>query len=252
MIRFLGVHKTFLPGTPDARLLLQDFQLHIEKGEFVMLLGANGAGKSTLFHLLAGTESVDRGQIWIEGVDVTAQSEPQRAKWISRVFQDPRQGSAGALTIEENLALALRRGLSRRLRGFRDEAYNVASALEALGMGLESRLCDPMSLLSGGQRQAVTLRMATLLRPKILLLDEHTAALDPRAEASVLALTARIVAEQGLTALMITHNLSHALRYGNRLVMLRGGKIALDITGKEKEALQLEELYAKFGAEERT
>ena len=252
MIRLMGVDKTFLPGTPDARPLLRDFNLSIESGEFVILLGANGAGKSTLFHLLAGTESVDRGQIWLDGLEVTARTEPQRAQWISRVFQDPRQGSAAALTLEENLALALRRGLPRRLKGFRHELSRAVATVKELDMGLESRLQDPMQLFSGGQRQAVTLLMATALRPKILLLDEHTAALDPHAEATILALTERTIAAQGLTALMITHNLSHALRYGTRLIMLRGGKIALDITGEEKKALRLEELYAKFGAEERT
>ncbi len=255
MIRLVGVHKTFLPGTPDARALLQDFNLQIDPGEFVVLLGANGAGKSTLFHLLAGTETVDKGQIWIDGMNVTSQTEPQRAQWISRVFQDPRHGSAAALTLEENLALAQRRGLPRRLRGFRQVggggASSFAPALEKLGMGLESRLHDPMSLLSGGQRQAVTLLMASMLRPKILLLDEHTAALDPHAETAILALTARTIADQGLTALMITHNLAHALRYGTRLLLLQGGKIALDVRGKEKEALKLEELYARYGAEER-
>lgn len=251
MIRLTGIRKTFLPGTPDARQIFHDFSLEIQAGEWVTVVGSNGAGKSTLFNLLAGVETPDQGSLWIGPQEITALSEHKRACWINRVFQDPKQGTASSLTVEENLALALRKGENRRLRTCHVLNRDLVATLE---MGLEHRLHEPIHLLSGGQRQAITLLMATLptSRPhQVLLLDEHTAALDPKTEARVLTLTQSRIESQGLTALMITHNLTQALQYGNRILLLRDGKIALDCHGEEKKRLRTSDLLEKLGAEER-
>lgn len=248
MIHIRELSKYFHKGSVNEVLALDKVTLSVEKGDFITLIGSNGAGKSTLLNCLAGTYSLDKGCVTLDDRDISDWPEHRRAAVISRVFQDPLLGTCGSLSIEQNLALALRRGAKRGLRpGVRkaDRAL-FGEQLTRLGLGLENRLKDPVGLLSGGQRQALTMLMATLVRPKVLLLDEHTAALDPKTARHILDLTADLVGRQQLTALMVTHNMNHALKLGNRLVMLHRGRIILDIRENEKSALKKDDLIARF------
>ena len=239
------VSKTFNPGTVNAKLALDKLSLHIHKGDFVSIIGANGAGKSTLFNAICGSFFPDHGSVIMDGRDITWMPEHQRAKQIGRLFQDPMRGTAPDMSIEENLALAAGNGgwLSR-VSGADKKAFRDKLAL--LDMGLEDRMKQPVGLLSGGQRQALTLLMATYHIPKLLLLDEHTAALDPRTAEKVLQLSEKIVTENKLMTLMVTHNMRDAIRYGNRLIMMNDGKIILDIAGEEKQRLTVENLMTAF------
>ena len=248
MLELKHASKTFNPGTVNEKRALIDVSLTLEDGDFVTVIGGNGAGKSTLLNALAGTWPLDTGSVVIDGVDVTRLSEHKRAKYLGRVFQDPMTGTAADMGIEENLALASRRGQRRTLAwGIRSaERRHYKELLTELDLGLEDRLTSKVGLLSGGQRQALTLLMATLKRPKLLLLDEHTAALDPKTAEKVLNLSDRIIAEDHLTALMVTHNMRDAIAHGNRLIMMHEGHIALDIRGEEKKKLTVEELLQKF------
>ncbi|MBQ8109341.1 MAG: ATP-binding cassette domain-containing protein [Clostridia bacterium] len=245
MLRLENVSKTFYPGTSDARVALNDVTLNVARGDFVSIIGANGAGKSTLFNAICGSFFVDSGRVLLDDVDVTMVPEFRRARSIGRLFQDPMRGSAPGMSIEENLVLAAGRGgwlstaAKKERQAFRDR-------LALLNMGLEDRMKQPVGLLSGGQRQALTLMMATLSMPKILLLDEHTAALDPGTAEKVLDLTTRIVAENGLTCLMITHNMQSALDLGNRTIMMDAGRIVFDTTGPERSVLTVQDLLEKF------
>ena len=250
MLRLESVSKTFYPGTIHEKRALQDLNLHLAPGEFVTVIGGNGAGKSTLLNAVAGVWPVDGGKILIDGVDVTALPEHKRAAFIGRVFQDPMMGTAPNMQIEENLALAKRRGKKRGLRWgvTKAEREEYHERLKILGLGLENRMEDKVGLLSGGQRQALTLLMATLQKPKRLLLDEHTAALDPTTAAKVLELSDQIIAENQLTALMITHNMRDALKHGNRIIMMHEGRIILDISGEEKKKLTKKDLLDRFAA----
>ena len=248
MLDLKNVSKTFHPGTVNARTALDDLSLHLNEGDFVTVIGGNGAGKSTLLNAIAGTFAVDRGSISIGGQDVTRLPEYKRAALIGRVFQDPMLGTAATMQIEENLALAARRGQTRGLKWgiTKAEREKYRALLQPLDLGLEDRLTAKVGLLSGGQRQALTLLMASLQQPKLLLLDEHTAALDPKTAARVLALSDQIVAENHLTTLMITHNMKDAIRHGNRLLMMSAGKVVLDISGEEKKKLTVEDLLHRF------
>ena len=248
MLDIKNVYKTFNAGTVNEKTALNNLSLHLNEGDFVTVIGGNGAGKSTMLNAVAGVWPVDSGTISIGGVDVTKLSEHQRAKYIGRVFQDPMTGTAATMQIEENLALAARRGHSRGLRiGItRAEREQYREQLKMLDLGLEDRLTSKVGLLSGGQRQALTLLMASLQKPKLLLLDEHTAALDPATAAKVLDLSDRIVAENQLTALMITHNMTDAIKHGNRLIMMDQGRIILDIEGEDKKHLTKKDLMDKF------
>lgn len=248
MLRVEGITKTFNAGTVNENVALKQVNLKMHKGDFITVIGGNGAGKSTLLNSIAGVFTVDCGKIYIDGIDVTDMSEHRRAAYIGRVFQDPMLGTATGMMVEENLALAARRGKSLGLGwSFReDEFAEFQVKLAGLDLGLEDRLKSRMGTLSGGQRQAITLLMATLRQPKLLLLDEHTAALDPKTAEKVLALTAKIVAEHDLTTLMITHNMRDALRFGNRLLMLSDGKIILDIHGAEKARMTIHDLLDAF------
>ncbi|MBQ5442813.1 MAG: ABC transporter ATP-binding protein [Oscillospiraceae bacterium] len=250
MLRLESVSKTFYPGTIHEKRALQDLNLHLAPGEFVTVIGGNGAGKSTLLNAVAGVWPVDGGKILIDGVDVTALPEHKRAAFIGRVFQDPMMGTAPNMQIEENLALAKRRGKKRGLRWgvTKAEREEYHERLKILGLGLENRMEDKVGLLSGGQRQALTLLMASLQKPKLLLLDEHTAALDPTTAAKVLELSDQIIAENQLTALMITHNMRDALKHGNRIIMMHEGRIILDISGEEKKKLTKKDLLDRFAA----
>lgn len=245
MLDIQRISKTFNPGTVNEKKAITDLSLHLNKGEFVTVIGSNGAGKSTLFNAIAGSFYVDDGAITVGGHDMTFLPEYKRAKRIGRLFQDPLKGTAPNMTIEENLALAAGNGgwfsrLTQKDRTrFRDR-------LALLDMGLEDRLNQPVGLLSGGQRQALTLLMAALQQPKLLLLDEHTAALDPRTAAKVLDLSDRIVQEHGLTTLMITHNMKDAIAHGNRLIMMDAGQIVVDVSGEEKKKLTVPDLLAMF------
>ena len=249
MLDVQAIYKTFNAGTVNEKTALNGVSLHLNEGDFVTVIGGNGAGKSTLLNLVAGVWPVDAGTITIDGVDVTHLAEHKRAKYIGRVFQDPMMGTAATMQIEENLALAKRRGKRRTLRpgitkAERDEYRDL---LRLLDLGLEDRLTSKVGLLSGGQRQALTLLMASLVKPKLLLLDEHTAALDPKTAAKVLDATEKIVQRDHLTTLMITHNMRDAIAHGNRLIMMYEGNIALDISGEDKKKLTVEDLLAKFG-----
>ena len=249
MLEISGINKTFNPGTINANHALKDLSLHLADGESIAVIGGNGAGKSTLLNAVAGVWPVDSGSIHLGGIDITHLPEYQRAKYIGRVFQDPMMGTAANMQIEENLALAARRGGRRGLRmGItKAEREQFRDMLRILDLGLENRLTDKAGLLSGGQRQALTLLMATLRRPKLLLLDEHTAALDPKTAAKVMEVTRTLVNQDHLTTLMITHNMRDAIEYGDRLIMMYEGRIALDIAGEEKKCLTVEDLLAKFG-----
>ena len=233
----------------EGRAILQNLNFTVQAGDYLCIVGENGAGKSTLLNAVAGVWAVDQGTISIGGVDVTHLPEHKRAKYIGRVFQDPMMGTAATMQIEENLALAARRGRKRTLRpGIgRDEREEYRELLKILDLGLEDRLTSKVGLLSGGQRQALTLLMATLRKPDLLLLDEHTAALDPKTAAKVLDATERIVGRDRLTTLMITHNMKDAIVHGNRLIMMYEGRIALDIKGEDKKKLTVEQLLAKVG-----
>ncbi len=249
MLEIRNVTKIFNPGTVNEKVALDNFSLTLKDGDFVTVIGGNGAGKSTMMNAIAGVWMVDSGQILIDGVDVTKLSEHKRAKFLGRVFQDPMTGTAATMGIEENLALAKRRGHKRTLRqGInKKEREEYRELLKILGLGLEDRLTSKVGLLSGGQRQALTLLMATMQKPKLLLLDEHTAALDPKTAAKVLETTEYIINRDKLTTLMITHNMKDAIIHGNRLIMLKDGKVILDIRGEEKKKLTVEELLHKFG-----
>ena len=248
MLDIQNISKTFNPGTVNEKTALDGLSLHLNEGDFVTVIGGNGAGKSTMLNAVAGVWPVDSGKILIDGVDVTRLSEYQRASYIGRVFQDPMTGTAATMQIEENLALAARRGKRRTLHvGItRQERESYRELLKTLDLGLEDRLTAKVGLLSGGQRQALTLLMATMSSPKLLLLDEHTAALDPKTALKVLTLSARIVEEQKLTTLMITHNMKDAIKYGNRLIMMHEGRIIYDVSGEEKKKLKVADLLAKF------
>ena len=248
MLEVKQVYKTFNPGTINEKTALNGLSLTLADGDFVTVIGGNGAGKSTLLNAVAGVWPVDAGTISIDGVDVTRLPEHQRAKYIGRVFQDPMMGTAATMQIEENLALAARRGKPRTLRPgiTRAERERYQELLKTLELGLEDRLTTKVGLLSGGQRQALTLLMATLNRPKLLLLDEHTAALDPKTAAKVLETTEKIVQRDHLTTLMITHNMRDAIAHGNRLIMMYEGRIALDISGEAKQKLTVEDLLEQF------
>ena len=248
MLELSHVCKTFNLGTVNEKAALCDLNLHLEPGDFVTVIGGNGAGKSTMLNAVAGVWPVDRGSITIDGKDVTGLPEYKRAQYIGRVFQDPMMGTVPNMQIEENLALAARRGRRRGLKWgvTRDERDYFRQRLQTLGLGLEDRMTSKVGLLSGGQRQALTLLMASLQKPKLLLLDEHTAALDPATAAKVLELSDTIVQENGLTAMMITHNMRDAIDHGNRLIMMNAGRIVLDIRGEEKKHLTKAELLEQF------
>ena len=242
------LRKTFNPGTVTEKTALDGLSLTLKKGDFVTVIGGNGAGKSTMLNAVAGTFPVDSGTIRIGGQDVTHLPEHKRAVFLGRVFQDPMTGTAASMNIDENLALAARRGQRRGLRwGITAEERNqYREKLASLGLGLESRLSSKVGLLSGGQRQALTLLMATLKRPELLLLDEHTAALDPKTAEKVLLLTRQLIEENGLTALMVTHNMKDALALGNRTIMMHEGRIILDLQEDEKQHMAVEDLLAQF------
>ncbi len=248
MVEIKNVTKVFNPGTVNEKLALDGLSLKLDDGDFVTVIGGNGAGKSTMLNAIAGVWPVDAGQIIIDGVDVTKTSEFRRAAYIGRVFQDPMTGTAATMDIEENLALAFRRGraktLAPRIHAAERDMYK--EKLSILELGLENRLTTKVGLLSGGQRQAITLLMATLKKPKLLLLDEHTAALDPKTAAKVLETTQQLVSRDNITTIMITHNMKDAIKYGNRLIMMNNGNIIYDVRGEEKANLHVSDLLAKF------
>ena len=248
MLEIKNIYKTFNPGTINEKVALNGLSLKLNEGDFVTVIGGNGAGKSTMLNAVAGVWPVDEGQIIIDGTDVTKLSEYKRAAYLGRVFQDPMTGTAAGMQIEENLALAARRGSKRFLKPgiTQKEREYYKERLASLGLGLEDRLTSKVGLLSGGQRQALTLLMATLKKPRLLLLDEHTAALDPKTAAKVLDATDRIVGEDQLTTLMITHNMKDAIVHGNRLIMMYEGHIIYDVAGEEKKNLKVSDLLAKF------
>lgn len=242
------IHKTFNPGTINEKVALDGLNLQLGEGDFVTIIGGNGAGKSTMLNAIAGVWTVDQGSIMIGGVDVTALPEHKRARFLGRVFQDPMTGTAATMSIEENMAIAARRGRGRSLRWgvTKEERVRYRELLRTLDLGLEDRLTSKVGLLSGGQRQAVTLLMASLQKPELLLLDEHTAALDPKTAAKVLDLSDKIIADSSLTAMMVTHNMKDAITHGNRLIMMHEGKIIYDVRGEEKKSLHVSDLMAKF------
>ena len=248
MLEIKNVHKTFNPGTINEKKALNGVNLTLNDGDFVTVIGGNGAGKSTILNMITGVYPVDSGEIIIDGIDVTHLPEHKRAKYVGRVFQDPMPGTAANMQIEENLALAARRGKPRTLAsGIKNsERAGYRELLAKLGLGLEDRLTSKVGLLSGGQRQAITLLMATLKKPKLLLLDEHTAALDPQTAAKVLEITEELIRENNLTSLMITHNMKDAIRLGNRLIMMDKGRIIFDIAGEEKKNLKVSDLMELF------
>ena len=248
MLKIENIRKVFNPGTVNEKVALNGLNLHLQPGEFVTVIGGNGAGKSTMLNCVAGVYGVDEGNITIDGVDVTHLPEYKRAKYIGRVFQDPMMGTAATMQIEENLALAARRGKPRTLRTgiTKKEREYYREQLKILDLGLEDRMTAKVGLLSGGQRQALTLLMATLQQPKLLLLDEHTAALDPKTADKVLEVTEKIVQKNNLTTLMITHNMRDAIAHGNRLIMMYNGHIVVDVSGEEKKKLTVEQLLNLF------
>ena len=248
MLELKNLYKTFNVGTVNEKRAIDGLDLTLEDGDFVTIIGGNGAGKSTTLNLIAGVFPADQGNIILDGVDITRLPEHKRAKYLGRVFQDPMMGTAATMGIEENLALANRRGQRRTLRPgiTAQEREKFRKQLAALGLGLEDRMTSKVGLLSGGQRQALTLLMATLKKPRLLLLDEHTAALDPKTADKVLQITEEIVARDKLTTLMVTHNMKHAIQYGNRLIMMDAGKVVVDIRGEEKKNLTVRDLLEKF------
>lgn len=251
MLELKGLYKTFNAGTINEKRAINGVDLTLEDGDFVTIIGGNGAGKSTVLNLISGVFPVDRGTIHLNDTDLTNLPEHRRAKYLGRVFQDPMMGTAATMNIEENLALAYRRGARRGLGiGIKKQEREMyREQLSTLGLGLEDRMTSKVGLLSGGQRQALTLLMATLKKPELLLLDEHTAALDPKTADKVLQLTEEIVARDRLTTLMVTHNMKNAIQYGNRLIMMDGGKVVVDIRGEEKKNLSVKDLLEKFNIE---
>ena len=248
MLEIKNIHKTFNEGTINEKKVFEGLSLTLEDGDFVTVIGGNGAGKSTMLNIVAGAYPVDEGEVLIDGIDVTKLPEYKRASYIGRVFQDPRMGTASDMWVEENMSIAdsrgHRRGVRWAIRGKDREKYR--EQLKLLDLGLEDRLTTKMGLLSGGQRQAITLLMAAMKKPKLLLLDEHTAALDPKTAAKVLEITDKLIQENKLTALMVTHNMRDAIAHGNRIIMMNAGKIVLDIKGEEKKKLTVEALLAEF------
>jgi putative ABC transport system ATP-binding protein len=249
MLELEGVTKVFNRGSVDEKVALRHIHLKVEKGEFITIIGSNGAGKTTLLNAVTGSVLVDDGNVVIDGLDVTHLSEFKRGRLIGRVFQNPLMGTASEMTIEENLSMALLRGKPRGLqKGVTQNHRDVyRPVLQTLGLGLENRLTDRVGLLSGGQRQTLAILMATLSLPKILLLDEHVASLDPKTAMVVLDLTERVIKENGLTTLMVTHNMDQAIRYGSRLIMMHEGKMILDVSGEEKSKLTIPEVIQRFG-----
>ncbi|MDD7113301.1 MAG: ABC transporter ATP-binding protein [Lachnospiraceae bacterium] len=248
MLEIKNLHKTFNKGTINEKVALDGVNLNLNPGDFVTIIGGNGAGKSTTLNAIAGVWDIDEGSIIIDGVDITRLNEHKRARYLGRVFQDPMTGTAATMSIEENMAIAARRG---DRRGFRwgiskKEREQYKEQLKMLGLGLEERLSTKVGLLSGGQRQAVTLLMAALKKPKLLLLDEHTAALDPKTAAKVLEISDKLIEENHLTAMMVTHNMKDAIAHGNRLIMMHEGKIIYDVSGEEKKKLHVSDLLEKF------
>ena len=248
MLKLDNIHKTFNPGTINEKIALNGVNLTLNEGDFVTVIGGNGAGKSTTLNAIAGVWPIDSGKIYIGGDDVTKLSEHKRAKYLGRVFQDPMTGTATTMSIEENMAIAARRGEKRGLSWgiTHQERDTYREMLKALDLGLEDRLTSKVGLLSGGQRQAITLLMASIKKPKLLLLDEHTAALDPKTAAKVLEISDKIIAENHLTAMMVTHNMMDAIVHGNRLIMMHEGKVILNISGEEKKKLTVEDLLHQF------
>lgn len=248
MLKLDNIHKTFNPGTINEKIALNGVNLTLNEGDFVTVIGGNGAGKSTTLNAIAGVWPIDSGKIYIGGDDVTKLSEHKRAKYLGRVFQDPMTGTATTMSIEENMAIAARRGEKRGLSWgiTHQERDTYREMLKALDLGLENRLTSKVGLLSGGQRQAITLLMASIKKPKLLLLDEHTAALDPKTAAKVLEISDKIIAENHLTAMMVTHNMKDAIVHGNRLIMMHEGKVILNISGEEKKKLTVEDLLHQF------
>lgn len=248
MLKLDNIHKTFNPGTINEKIALNGVNLTLNEGDFVTVIGGNGAGKSTTLNAIAGVWPIDSGKIYIGGDDVTKLSEHKRAKYLGRVFQDPMTGTATTMSIEENMAIAARRGEKRGLSWgiTHQECDTYREMLKTLDLGLEDRLTSKVGLLSGGQRQAITLLMASIKKPKLLLLDEHTAALDPKTAAKVLEISDKIIAENHLTAMMVTHNMKDAIVHGNRLIMMHEGKVILNISGEEKKKLTVEDLLHQF------
>lgn len=248
MLKLDNIHKTFNPGTINEKIALNGVNLTLNEGDFVTVIGGNGAGKSTTLNAIAGVWPIDSGKIYIGGDDVTKLSEHKRAKYLGRVFQDPMTGTATTMSIEENMAIAARRGEKRGLSWgiTHQERDTYREMLKTLDLGLEDRLTSKVGLLSGGQRQAITLLMASIKKPKLLLLDEHTAALDPKTAAKVLEISDKIIAENHLTAMMVTHNMKDAIVHGNRLIMMHDGKVILNISGEEKKKLTVEDLLHQF------
>ena len=248
MLEIQDVHKTFNAGTINEKVALNGVNLNLNPGDFVTIIGGNGAGKSTTLNAIAGVWSIDAGKIVIDGVDITKLSEHKRAAFLGRVFQDPMTGTAATMSIEENMAIAARRGQRRGL-GWgitKKERESFKESLKTLDLGLEDRLSSKVGLLSGGQRQAITLLMASLKKPKLLLLDEHTAALDPKTAAKVLALSDKIISDHNLTAMMVKHNMKKAILHGNRLIMMHEGKVILNIAGEDKKKLTVGDLLHQF------
>ena len=247
-LELIDITKVFNPGTVNEKTALSGLSLTLEEGDFVTIIGGNGAGKSTMLNAIAGVWPLDKGKVIVDGTDITALPEHKRALYLGRVFQDPMNGTAATMNIEENMAIALRRGQKRTLRGGvnNKDRELCKKHLKSLDLGLEDRMTSKVGLLSGGQRQAITLLMASLKQPKLLLLDEHTAALDPKTASKVLEISERIITENHLTALMVTHNMKDAIAYGNRLIMMDNGNIIYDVKGEEKKNLQVKDLLAKF------
>ncbi|MCR5400086.1 MAG: ABC transporter ATP-binding protein [Treponema sp.] len=248
MLRLTNITKTFNPGTITEKRAIKGVDLQLEDGDFVTVIGGNGAGKSTLLNIIAGVHFTDTGSIILDDMNLTGKPEYVRAKYLGRVFQDPMLGTAANMAIEENLAMAMRRGKKRGLGWYikNEERAFYRERLSLLDLGLENRMTAKVGLLSGGQRQALTLLMATLQKPKLLLLDEHTAALDPKTAKKVLEITEELVKKDNLTTFMVTHNMKDAIRYGNRLIMMMDGRVVYDVRGEEKKKLTVEDLLAKF------
>lgn len=248
MLELDNIHKTFNPGTINEKIALDGVNLKLNPGDFVTIIGGNGAGKSTTLNAIAGVWNVDAGTIKINGTDITGLPEYKRAKFLGRVFQDPMTGTAATMSIEENMAIASRRGQKRTLKWgvTKEERAKYKEMLASLGLGLEERLTTKVGLLSGGQRQAITLLMASIVKPDLLLLDEHTAALDPKTAAKVLEISDKIIEENNLTAMMVTHNMKDAIAHGNRLIMMHEGRIIYDVAGEEKKSLHVSDLLKKF------
>lgn len=248
MLEIHRLHKIFHAGTPDERVAIDDVSLTLERGDFAVVVGGNGAGKSTLLNMIAGEALPDSGFLRIDDHEITRLPTHKRARYVSRVFQDPAVGTAAALSIEENLSVAARRGLPRTFgRGITSAlSAEFQTRLASFGLGLESRMKAQAGLLSGGQRQALSLLMAVYNKPELLLLDEHTAALDPKTAEKVMQVTSQVVAESGLTTLMVTHNMHHAITYGNRLIMMQQGRILADLSGQRKQSMTAERLVAAF------